>query len=193
MIALVLAVALSAQADISSGSPPALVVFTERYCYGPCPDYRMAIFPSDEYVMCGFIAVNQPGVSVGQLTPETFSAAADLVMRSGLLDEESVVPGGQECAVQTTDFPGMKIELINEDGGYRAFEWYAGCHADDDRIGETARRAERLQADIRAAIQFDQLVQSPETRDGVTRDQLWRPQMSPEDCPITHPASEIIE
>lgn len=182
------------QSAPSSGSPPALIVFAETSCYGYCPDYRLALFPSDDYALCGFMFVNTRRVSTAALPGGTFSSASDLVLGAGLLDADPVVPGGAECRVESTDSPSIKLEVLFEDGTARSFSWYQGCHINrDGRPGPTAARAEIFLNDMRELIGFETLIQSEQTRSQFSREDLWRPFMLPQDCPIPTPIEQILD
>jgi hypothetical protein len=179
-------------AQAEPAAAPALIVFTETNCYGSCPAYRFAIFPEDEYVMCGFAHVNSPGITPGTLSEGTFAAAADLVLESGVLSDPSIVPGISACGRVYTDAPSMRVEAIFEDGSAREFEWYTGCNMQNGRPHFIAVRARQLRGAMRTLIRYETRVQSEATRDAVTREDFFRMSMSEDSCPIPYPVTRIL-
>ena len=172
---------------------PALIVFTETNCYGPCPAYRFAIFPEDEYAMCGFAHVDSPGVTPGTLPEGAFAAAADLVLKSGLLNEPSIVPGIFACSRVYTDHSSMRVEAIFEDGSAREFEWYIGCYLRNGLPHPISVRAGEFRAAMHTLIGYETRVQSEATRDAFTRNDLFRVSMTEASCPIPYPVTRILE
>lgn len=185
--------ALGLVAQAAPPTMPALIVFTETICYGACPAYRFAIFPEDEYAMCGFAHVDSPGLTPGTLPEGTFAAAANLVLESGLLSEPSIVPGATSCSRVYTDSPSMRVEVIFEDGSASEFEWYTGCYQQNGLLHRTSVRAGEFQGAIHALIGYETRVQSEATRDAFTRDGLFRVSMTEASCPIPYPVTRILE
>lgn len=186
-------IALGLLAQAEHPTTPALIVFTETNCYGPCPAYRFAIFPEDEYVMCGFAHVDSPGVTPGTLPEGTFAAAADLVLESGLLSEPSIVPGASACSRVYTDSPSMTVEVIFEDGSASEFEWYTGCYMQNGLLHPISVRAGEFQGAMHALIGYETRVQSEATRDAVTPDDLFTTSRSEASCPIPYPVTRVLE
>lgn len=186
-----IAAGLTAQAE--HPAPPALIVFTETSCYGACPAYRFAIFPEDEYAMCGFAHVDSPGLTPGTLSEGAFDAAADLVLESGLLNEPSIVPGISACSRVYTDQSSMRVEVMFEDGSAREFNWYIGCKMRSGQPHPIAVRAGEFRRAMHTLIGYETRVQSEATRDAFTREDLFRVSMTEASCPIPYPVTRILE
>lgn len=143
--------------------------------------------------MCGFFAVNEPGVTIDTLPEGVFNEAFELTETSHLLSEEPVTRTGQECDLVSTDASGMRIEVLYENGEHAAFEWYGGCHLRDGGPGETFQQAREFIVSMRQVLGFEHLVQTPETRASLMRDPFVGRSMPLIACPIPEPAARIFE
>jgi hypothetical protein len=117
----------TAHASPQAVPPDTLVTLERTTCFGPCPEYKIAISAAGEVVFEGRRFVRQMGTAKSSISPE---ALRELLGRFENIDYFSLrdryAGRGDGCKQRVTDLPTV-ITSIKTNGRSKSVRHYHGC------------------------------------------------------------------